>query len=362
MRNSTHLLRLRVAVFAALLLAPVFGFATGIGRPSGERENRNLAELPPWPASVAAITDFTAGMDAYWDDHFGFRDQLTWAYSNLLYHGLGTVPFGKVRVTYSGWVFENIDDAQDCEARLPPVREFHVLATRMVELSRLLERRGVEYVVMLVPNRSYVHRPDAPTLACPLEDTAGYRLTQVIRRMGGRFPVVDPFPELVAGRQAEDFYYRTDAHWTDLGAFVGYLKLMTEVRRIYPAITALAPQDFNRETRRIGGGAISRLANLDIDEPPAVFLERRRPALAKRTTPLPKEGLDDPRGYERGVLRFELPDSALPSALVFRDSYFKPFKAWLPEHFARTTFIWSRPGMDVITSEAPDLVIEQHSF
>ena len=52
----------------------------------------------------------------------------------------------------------------------------------------------------------------------------------------------------------------------------------------------------------------------------------------------------------------------MPSVLVFRNSYFKQLKGLVPEHFSRTTVVWSELDLPRALREAPDIVIGQITF
>ena len=73
-----------IAVFTAMLVAPMLVLLLGPPKDANEVENRALAERPEWPSGIKTYKSFPQHFDAYWNDHFGLRAELTWLYSNAL--------------------------------------------------------------------------------------------------------------------------------------------------------------------------------------------------------------------------------------------------------------------------------------
>src|ERR1700709_1649626 len=94
---------------------PMLAWAAGTDTTHPTQENRALAKWPAPPPSSEAALAWPRRFQQYFDDHFALRSSLTYVYSHALYYGLAVIPFGKVRVSESGWVFENVPDAGDCE-------------------------------------------------------------------------------------------------------------------------------------------------------------------------------------------------------------------------------------------------------
>ena len=57
--------------------------------------------------------------------------------------------------------------------------------------------------------------------------------------------IIYPFDELKHASNNEMTFFKTDHHWTDYGAYIGYLELMKEIKKDYPFINILKEDDFN---------------------------------------------------------------------------------------------------------------------
>ena len=77
--------------------------------------------------------------------------------------------------------------------------------------------------MLLAPAASDIYKENVPANA-PLLDEDGYldQLSAAVQAAGGSF--VDVRPTLTA-HKSEYIYYRTDHHWTSLGAYYAYSQL-----------------------------------------------------------------------------------------------------------------------------------------
>src|SRR5271154_6088594 len=79
-RQGAH--RLTIAVFLGLLWLPPIDSRFHWDKAPPPNENRNLARFPTFNHTVGGMRDFVAGLESYYNDHFGFRHQLI-AWNNL---------------------------------------------------------------------------------------------------------------------------------------------------------------------------------------------------------------------------------------------------------------------------------------
>ena len=105
-------------------------------------------------------------------------------------------------------------------------------------LTSLCQRYPGKVNVMLVPAASAVYPENVPANA-PLLDEDKYldSLSESVQAAGGRFVDVR---EVLSEHKDEYLYYRTDHHWTTLGAYYAYTKLCN--------VLQLTPFDRNAHT------------------------------------------------------------------------------------------------------------------
>lgn len=351
--------RLWVAAAMAALCIPALAFLLGPGARAAERENRALTAFPAWPTDRQTLAAFPDRVTRYWNDHFGLRDPLIQLYSELLYGVLGKVP-ERVIIHPSGWLFWRRDDYRGCESMMASPDEVQRQAHALIATARALAARSTRYAVLLVPRRGAMYRREQPAHFCPEAQAIGHQVREAVQRLGGDFPVVDPYPAMLRERDRHLLYHRTDYHWTDHGAYIGYRELIMALQRYYPELRPLPLSAFEERVETLTGGTYATMANLRVEEVDAVRLFLRPGASHARRLSRPplRKG---PWDYERQVVQFETNVEG-PSVLVFRNSYGRQLKQWLPEHFPRSTFIWDEPKAVHWRAHPTDLVIEQRSY
>ena len=101
--------------------------------------------------------------------------------------------------------------------------EERTLPKNTAALTSLCQRYPGKVNVLLAPAASDIYKENVPANA-PLLDEDGYldQLSAAVQAAGGSF--VDVRPTLTA-HKSEYIYYRTDHHWTSLGAYYAYSQL-----------------------------------------------------------------------------------------------------------------------------------------
>ena len=101
--------------------------------------------------------------------------------------------------------------------------EERTLPKNIAALQSLCQRYPGRVNVMLAPAASVIYPENVPANA-PLLDEDSYlnQLSDIVQTSGGRF--LD-LRATLSEHKGEYIYYRTDHHWTTLGAYYGYLQL-----------------------------------------------------------------------------------------------------------------------------------------
>ncbi|MCH7878134.1 MAG: hypothetical protein IH914_02330 [candidate division Zixibacteria bacterium] len=96
---------LLVAGFLGGLYVPLVVSIATDGQQVSEAERRELATLVPLSLNKRSIREFPDKFEAYYNDHFGLRDQLTKANSWARYHILKTSSSPRVAIGKNEWLF-----------------------------------------------------------------------------------------------------------------------------------------------------------------------------------------------------------------------------------------------------------------
>ncbi len=356
------------AALATLFIAMIFaGFAGSFRAPRAATnpfENRVVEPLPPLPGSRAALREYPARFERFFDDRFGLRTPLVhfdhWTKAIVF----GISPVSKVLIGKSGWLYFRGEDAKAfdrwfrgteaiADATLVELRD------ELLRRHDFLARRGIPFVVVVVPEKYSVYPeflPDWATRSAPR--------TPLDRLAGdlGRYPqlkFIDLRAALIAAKGSDRLYYQTDSHWNYLGATVGYNALMSRVEQALPGLS-VAPvsrppyvpdADFYSGDLAQMLGLQRQFRETDI-APLGKVLATPESRCAKR------EAAADNATVETFVYR--CPNAPRFTALVYRDSMAIPLIPMLAENFARTTFVSSAQlDPSLVEQLKPDVVIEE---
>ena len=182
-------------------------------RERSETENRTLARRPELTWSALADGSFTRAVEDYFADQFPLRDGWTGvkARAELL---LGKREFNGVYLCGDTLI-----------ARVNPPLD-GLDEKNLAHTARLAERTEIPVYLGLIPSAAETWREKLPAGAESWDQAA------FIAR-GWELEGVKPVDFLTAlgARAGEDIFYRTDHHWTTLGAYYGYAALMEALGR-----------------------------------------------------------------------------------------------------------------------------------
>ncbi len=197
---------INVAILAGILLIFMAADFFNPDRRYSERENRLLAAKPEWSREKVLSGKYMEQYEEYLTDQFVSRDK--WVEiktrTDMLFQkkDVNGVYLGK-----SGYLLE-----QHLPEDYDEVRELQQTA----RLKQLVEDWDAR--VMLVPTADNVLTDKLPAYADYLDET---RLLNRVRETIGERNYIDVY-SVLQGHRDEEIYYRTDHHWTSLGAYYGY--------------------------------------------------------------------------------------------------------------------------------------------
>lgn len=189
-----------------------------------QAENRTLAQRPEF--SWAALKDgsYTRAVEDYFADQFPLRDQWTGlkARAEQL---LGKREFNGVYLCGDTLI-----------ARVPPP-DGDLAEKNLSYVRRLAERAEGRVTLGLIPSAAEIWRDRLPEGAQSWDQPAFLERAEALG-----LPAAD-FRTILAEHAGEPVFYRTDHHWTSLGAFYGANALLEALGR-----EPLAREEFSPET------------------------------------------------------------------------------------------------------------------
>ena len=193
-------------------------------RERSDVENRTLAQKPEFSWSALADGSYTEAVEEYFADQFPLRDQWTGLKAR------GEQAIGKTE-------FNNVYLCGDTRSSKVETPDTALVEKNLSFVRRLFEKADACVYLGLIPSAAEVWRDKLPADA-PSWDQA--ELVHMASELG--VPLAD-LQGALAAHADEPIFYRTDHHWTTLGAFYGANALLETLRK-----EPLSREDFSPET------------------------------------------------------------------------------------------------------------------
>lgn len=240
MKKITELLT--VILFCAVIASLSVAFWLLPDREFSPQENRNLAAFPDFNAEAFFSGTFGKDMNVYIADQFPLRDAFVKLKGGAEL-GLFRGENNGVLYSYDQLAVKDFDAYKSILETTEDTDRIYIdsIRAQLDHLAQFGERTEIPVVTLIPPRTIDVadglfryDRPDGDLLydlaAATLTDTAGYVDTLSLLR-----------EKFEAG---EYVYYRTDHHWTTLGAYYAYREVM---RSFGKADAVLPPEAFEIE-------------------------------------------------------------------------------------------------------------------
>lgn len=297
-----------------------------------ETEKRYLADSPKLTSDNLVSGEFGNEVEGWMADHIPGRD---------FFVGLNSY-FERLtlrQVTKDIYLAEG-----DRLVEKPVVADEERIYKNVSSILKFAESCPVPVDVMVVPSGGWAVRDSIIGISDPYQDDA------IISDIYSRLDGVNTFDVLSVFEGYEDpaeLYYRTDHHWTSLGAYTAYSAYMDFKGREYPSrdsFSVTTAQDFKGTTHSRAamwlidgepiemwdGPADLTVTNAESNQPHVgVFYEERLQELDKYTVFL--DG-------NHSMVRIENPDKE-GTILVFRDSYSNCLGGFLAESYGTVILV-----------------------
>jgi len=358
------------ALFVAAIVAPVASQLLRV-TPKVALQEDPPRPLPDPAASLNDLFQFFKILRRDWlGQTFGLRPLLV-RWGNILdvlwLHS--STPWGPVLAGKDGWLYLarerpylNVMDDYRVTAKLTP-QEVETWVAVFTARRDWLAKRGIPYMVVVVPNKANVYPEFIPGRFNRIHRHT--KLDQMLAALtDAGVDAVDLRPAVLEAKNHGPGYYRTDSHWTPLGAFFGYARVVDRLKKYFPAMQPAPLENFTLTAKPGLQSGLPRMLALDgFYHEDEMFLTPKIPFRAKEVA-----GENVLLNQYQPLAVFEVSDPALPRAVIFRDSFAQGMADFLKEHFSRTCLVWPYPtdagrvrefDTETILKEKPDIVIDQ---
>ena len=348
--------RIIVVIFLVTLSLPLTGMVLNLDHDAPSGENRTLAPWPQFRWDATSIRSLPDQLTRYFEDHFAFRVRLVRWQATARLDALGVSPSASVIKGRDGWLFYADDGAMEDYAEAPPFTDAELAGWRhtLQDTSDWLRAEGIIYLFVIAPDKHVIYpeyMPDTIRRA-PIS-----RIDQLVSdlQQHSTVRVVDLRPALLAAKDRERLYPRTDTHWNDRGAFVGYQSIVDSLTEEIPTVRSASRTAFEPRVERTAGLDLAGMLGLtEVLHEEDLLLVPTHAATARIVEP------EHPnRRLTHARIVTEAPIHG-PRAVVFMDSFGPGLVPFLSEDFSRAVYLWQdNVDLQVVQQERPQVVIQE---
>ena len=365
---STDVLRRRadVALIAAFFIffwLPTADTFLHLDRAPTPNENRAPAAFPKREPGLVGLPKFSAGLEAYFADHFGFRRQLVHWEQQWRWKIFHDTRLSKVLIGKDGWLFFSDGRKTDDISGGRPFSEAELEAWRTLLTGRRdwLRQRGIRYLFVIPPDKESIYPEHLPDWLFARKRQP-HRLDQFLEHMRSHsdVPVLDLRDALLESKSCGDLYLHTDSHWNERGALIGARRIAQEISSLGIVAAAPGPEAYGESIVQGRGGDLALALGQENNLP-----ERAAPVLTllpplKEVEVRPDATLIPKNWVPGAEPRLSENPNATGRVVMFRDSFGIALTKFFSQCFGRTVYVWQQNwDKPFLEREKPDIVIDE---
>ena len=217
---------------------------------------------------------------------------------------------------------------------------------------QLRNKKDTEFIYLVVPSKINIYSSDVKGY----KKSVVTKLTQFtdLFKNNADISVINLTDTMNNNKHLGPLYYQTASEWTELGAYLGYIKLAEHLKTDHPSVGIHKIEDYDIKRIYTDGGDYAVGLGLD----PVAFSELV-PVLSPRFAPLSRIVKYENKGYYSYESRCA--DRDLPTAIVLCDNYGEEIVNYIAESFShlRILSVFQKEISDSILDEvSPDYIIK----
>lgn len=254
MKNKTVKDIIFIICFLLICILPVCKIS---GAEKSEHENRTLAVYKPLFTTDGHLNNsYGKDFEEWFSDRYFLRAPLIKLYVNMQYF------LTRRYLTFNNdifdkkdnWLFDNTTFNEHFTNE-----QFNEIAQSMDNLQKYFNDKNTKLYILIIPPKASIYKEELPVydkiLAKNIQEQNNTinRLKEITN-----CKIIYPYKELKQGKKDNLIFYKQDTHWTDYGAFMGYLALSREIKKDFPQYNIVTLDDFLTSRNKLIRGDFDR--------------------------------------------------------------------------------------------------------
>ena len=354
MKKNSYIL---ILIFSLILILPILDSVFHFSPIKELFEKRQPTSKPQFSWNKEIIINYPKNFEKFYDDNFGFRKTLIYLHSQIMDKVFDQSPSEQAVIGKNDWLFFNNNQSLiDVEGR---VIYNQTLLDKGIEALyqnwKNLKKNNIDYVLVIAADKSTIYPEFLPDYIHP---NGPSRLDQFLTRLNKLhpdFPIIDLRKSMLAAKNKQEIYYKTDTHWNKIGAYYGYLGVMNFLAKKHPE---LKPKSLNQFTQKIGDekqGDIADIMNLKIFDVEHDLIPKNSFGYKDITTDTDKKQFHKPNFFIHK-------NQNLPILFSYKDSFMDNLMYFVSDHFSKSYYINEFPcniNANFIAKYQANIVIQE---
>ncbi len=238
---------------------------------------------------------------------------------------------------------------------LPDSNQLHAYSRRYENRRKYLRKRYIEYLIAYFPNKHSIYHEYMPfnIALAQLDTISRIELIWQQLKLNSNLLNVDLKDDFLLAKMNSKLYHKNDSHWTDIGAFIAYTKMMNTLSASL-SLNSLQLSEFSIKNKGSHGyDLVNFFTKNTLELVPTLIPKHNCSNYSKKVQ---KNKITKNR---RNVIILKNDDPLnCQKIVVFRDSYFEALIPFFASTFSETILVWGNFSTPVVNTYKPDIVIE----
>lgn len=193
-------------------------------------ENRERAPKPSFVNLGNVNYSYGEDFNKWFNDRFLLRDALVHLYNQI---SLGLTHKTTQGYIDKDWLYSGFYKPN---STIPTANTDAVL-----KLNNFCKQNNIKLYFLVVPYKNNIYLSSKSNV---LINKSHKNFVDTLSNYNGKLNIIYPYDQLERNKSKEYMFFKTEHHWTDDGAFIGYKELMKSIKQDFPNVKIRTASDY----------------------------------------------------------------------------------------------------------------------